>query len=125
MTHVQTRRSAERVRTAAVRAAVVATLGIGLWAVGGCGDDPRPTATTGREVFTQAGCGSCHRLADAGAAGSFGPNLDRLQPTAADVQRQVRAGGGGMPAYQDQLTAEQIRAVADYVARATRKEPSP
>jgi mono/diheme cytochrome c family protein len=113
------------VRNAAACAAVVATLGIGLCAVAGCGDEPRPTATTGREVFTQAGCGNCHRLADARATGSFGPNLDRRQPTRSDVERQVRAGGGGMPPYEDQLTDEQIRAVADYVARVTRKELSP
>jgi mono/diheme cytochrome c family protein len=94
-------------------------------ALGACGAEERPTASGGRQVFEQAGCGNCHALADAGASGSFGPNLDELQPSVARIERQVRTGGEGMPAYEDRLTPDQIRAVAEYIARATRKEDRP
>ena len=30
----------------------------------------------GKELFASAGCSSCHTLADAGASGQVGPNLD-------------------------------------------------
>ena len=30
----------------------------------------------GRRIFVQSGCGSCHRLADAGTNGTTGPDLD-------------------------------------------------
>jgi outer membrane protein assembly factor BamB len=69
----------------------------------------------GRAVFTD-NCASCHTLAEAGASGSVGPNLDDLRPDAAQVDGQVTNGGGGMPAFGGRLTTEQIRAVADYVA---------
>jgi mono/diheme cytochrome c family protein len=75
------------------------------------------TAGAGREVFTQ-NCGSCHTLADAGTSGTVGPNLDELQPDAEVVERQVRNGGGGMPAFEGRLSDEQIQAVAEYVAGA-------
>ena len=35
----------------------------------------------GKEVFASAGCGSCHTLADAGATGNVGPNLDESSST--------------------------------------------
>jgi cytochrome c oxidase subunit 2 len=34
------------------------------------------TAAAGKAIFTSAGCGGCHKLADAGAAGQTGPDLD-------------------------------------------------
>ena len=37
-------------------------------------------ATAGKAVFTSAGCGGCHTLADAGANGNVGPNLDEAKP---------------------------------------------
>ena len=43
----------------------------------------------GRQVFARSGCGSCHRLADAGAAGATGPNLDRaLEGRTSDFVRE-------------------------------------
>jgi outer membrane protein assembly factor BamB/mono/diheme cytochrome c family protein len=70
---------------------------------------------TGRDVFTQQ-CASCHVLADAGASGSVGPNLDDLRPDAATVERQVINGGGGMPAFGGRLSRQQITDVSQYVA---------
>jgi mono/diheme cytochrome c family protein len=74
------------------------------------------TAVSGRQLFTTVGCSNCHTLADAGAKGQVGPNLDTVEPATAAVVRQVTRGGGGMPAFAGQLTAPQIQAVARYVA---------
>lgn len=78
-----------------------------------------PDPVAGAKVFATAGCGGCHTLAKAKSRGAVGPNLDRLKPTAARVARQVRSGGGGMPAFQGMLTAAQIANVAAYVDAAT------
>jgi sulfite dehydrogenase len=78
-----------------------------------------PAATTaagGAQVFATSGCGDCHTLAAANANGQIGPNLDVLRPTAEQVRAKVEEGGGVMPSFRDKLSAEQIRAVADYVA---------
>jgi mono/diheme cytochrome c family protein len=94
-------------------------------------------ATDGKQIFTAAGCGGCHVLADAGGTGSIGPPLDNL---AAETKK--RAGGGTpekyvsesilnpnavvapgfsagvMPQnYGDQLTPEQVKALTDYLLR--------
>ena len=73
------------------------------------------TAANGKEVFTST-CGGCHTLADAGTSGATGPNLDDAAPDAATVKAFVRGGGGGMPAFGDQLANAEIDAVAAYVA---------
>lgn len=73
-------------------------------------------AVAGQQVFSSAGCGGCHTLADAGAHGSLGPNLDELRPAYAQVRQQVIAGGGSMPSFAKQLSPKQIRDVAAYVA---------
>lgn len=80
------------------------------------GDEGGATASAdGAEVF-KANCASCHTLAAADANGSFGTNLDELKPDAATVSAQVKAGGGGMPAFEGQLDDAEIQAVSDYVA---------
>jgi mono/diheme cytochrome c family protein len=71
----------------------------------------------GKEVFV-ANCGTCHTLADAGTTGTVGPNLDSLSPSYDLVVKQVTNGGGGMPAFKDTLTAQQIQDVAAYVSSA-------
>jgi cytochrome c6 len=73
-------------------------------------------AAAGATVFRVAGCGSCHTLSAAGATGQIGPNLDDLEPGFEQVRAKVEAGGGGMPAFRDDLTAKQIRDVAAFVA---------
>jgi mono/diheme cytochrome c family protein len=83
-------------------------------AVSGCGG-----GSSGKELFTSAGCSGCHTLADAGATGQGGPNLDISKPMAAQVAAQVTQGGGGMPSFAGQLSSDQIKAVADYVEKAT------
>ena len=78
-------------------------------------------AVDGKTVFTE-NCASCHTLAAANATGKVGPNLDQLKPSESVVQRQVTNGGGGMPAFGGRLTAEQIAAVAAFVASSAGKK---
>jgi mono/diheme cytochrome c family protein len=78
---------------------------------GAAGAEP---AQAGKQIFTAQGCGGCHALADAGASGSSGPNLDELAPDAATVQAKVKSGGGTMPSFD--LPAPELQALGEYVA---------
>ena len=69
----------------------------------------------GEAVFAEAGCGSCHTLAAAGASGTIGPNLDESKPSKELAMQRVTEGMGAMPSFADTLSPEQIAAVADYV----------
>ena len=111
--------------------AALAVLVVLAVAPAGCGGDeestPPPATTTaetgggggeasGEAVFTE-NCGSCHTLAAAGTSGTTGPNLDELKPDMSTVEAQVRNGGGGMPAFEGQLSDAEIMAVAEYVSQ--------
>jgi len=72
--------------------------------------------TAGKAVFTSAGCVGCHTLADAGATGTVGPNLDEAKPPKELVIDRVTNGKGGMPSFKGQLSDAQIQAVATYVS---------
>jgi mono/diheme cytochrome c family protein len=72
-----------------------------------------PDEDKGRALF-QKTCRACHSLADARAAGVFGPDLDLLQPDAERVREQIEKGGGGMP--DNLLDGEDADLVARYVA---------
>ncbi|SNB59269.1 Cytochrome C oxidase, cbb3-type, subunit III [Marinobacter sp. es.042] len=79
-------------------------------------------AEQGKLVFTQQSqpaCTICHTLADAGSAGAVGPNLDELKPSREQVINAVTSGVGIMPAFNESLSEEQIRAVAEYVVSVT------
>ena len=73
--------------------------------------------TDGKSIFT-TNCSSCHTLADAGTSGTVGPNLDEARPSKELVVDRVTNGQGAMPSFSDSLDADQIQAVADYVAGA-------
>jgi mono/diheme cytochrome c family protein len=78
----------------------------------------------GRKVFmelAQPPCHLCHTLKAAGAEGTIGPSLDELKPDLEKALQAVRNGVGIMPAFNDKLTAEQISAVARYVAKVAGK----
>lgn len=75
---------------------------------------------TGRELFLASGCGTCHTLASAGTAGTYGPNLDEAAPTRALVSDRVTAGKGAMPSFKGRLGVAEIRRLADFVAGAGR-----
>jgi len=103
-----------------VAAFAVAVLLIGPQVIGA--EKPPPTkqavaatAASGKDVFTSS-CGGCHTLADAGTSGAIGPNLDDAAPDAATVKAFVRGGGGGMPAFGDNLANAEVDAVAAYVS---------
>ena len=116
-----------RARSWMLVAAVVMTF---IVTAAGCGGDDESSATTattpaatttdtgtaGAEVFASAGCGSCHTLAAAGTTGTTGPDLDELQPDKETVVSQVTNGGGGMPAFGDRLSEQEIEDVATYVS---------
>lgn len=77
----------------------------------------------GRKIFLEVAephCAICHTLADAASVGKVGPNLNDLAPDAARVTAAVTGGIGVMPAFADVLTADQIAAVAFYVAAVTK-----
>jgi cytochrome c553 len=79
---------------------------------GGEGD-----AAAGKEIFLGgSGCGGCHTLADAGTAGTVGPNLDETQPSYDLVVDRVTNGQGGMPSFSSSLSEQQIQDVAAYVS---------
>ena len=73
----------------------------------------------GEQVYADAGCGSCHTLAEAGSTGTVGPSLDAAKVSAALVVDRVTNGKGAMPSFEDRLSEEQIRDVAAYVAGAS------
>jgi cbb3-type cytochrome c oxidase subunit III len=85
------------------------------------GGDGKITATGGKEIFAEAGCGGCHTLAAAGTTGTVGPNLDDAKPSKALVVDRVTNGKGAMPPFRDRLTKAQINAVAEYVSSAAGK----
>jgi cytochrome c551 len=109
-----------------MRAVFVATLAALALAVAGCGGDDggngsaggTSPAEPGAAVFADAGCGNCHMLDAAGSTGTTGPDLDEAQPSADEVEQQVREGGGGMPSFEDDLSDQQIVDVAEFVAGA-------
>ena len=109
-------------------AVVLALLVVAAAGCGGDDDDDGGAATTaattaetteggadGAAVFA-SNCGTCHTLAAAGSDGTTGPNLDDLMPDEETVEAQVRSGGGGMPAFEGQLSDAEIEAVATYVS---------
>jgi mono/diheme cytochrome c family protein len=135
-----------RVRVACV--AVVASAALVVLAASGCGTGgftSEGSQGAGKELFTRA-CGTCHVLADAGTAGTIGPNLDhafaqaRMDGMTSDTFAQVVAGQirypitdpvteqQGMPAVDDTLPScddvegdrfcvdDQDRAVSDVAA---------
>lgn len=73
--------------------------------------------THGRELFSSK-CATCHTLADAGAVGRVGPDLDVLAPTEGlilNAINQGRARGQGqMPAQL--LDGDDAKDVAKYIA---------
>jgi mono/diheme cytochrome c family protein len=85
------------------------------------GDDAAKMAK-GKDLFANYGCGGCHSLADAGATGHVGPSFDGdSNLTESFVVNRVTNGQGAMPAFGDQMSADEIAAVAAYVTHAASK----
>jgi cytochrome c5 len=81
---------------------------------GGGGGGGGGDLAAGEEIFI-ANCGSCHTLEAAGTSGNIGPNLNDSSFDQGAVEEQVLQGGGGMPAFEGQLSEEEIQNVAAYV----------
>jgi cytochrome c5 len=81
---------------------------------GGGGGGGGGDIAAGQEIFV-ANCGSCHTLTAAGTSGTVGPNLDDTSLDQGAVEEQVLQGGGGMPAFEGQLSEEEIQNVATFV----------
>ena len=74
----------------------------------------------GKKIFVGDGnCATCHSLDDANSNGNIGPNLNEIKPDISRVLMAVTNGIGVMPAYQGQLSDEEINAVATYVVEST------
>jgi cytochrome c6 len=102
-----------------VKSVVVLILAFACAGASGAGGDVN--RKQGKQLFTQdttPACGICHALADAETAGTIGPSLDEMKPDAERVARVIRSGIGAMPPYP-QLTDEQVKTLAEYVAHAT------
>ena len=119
-----------RSATQAVVLAVAALIVVAV--AGGCGGGNKatvpPTTTAATTTTTGGGsqvasgaqlfsnnCESCH--GPMGAGGHVGPNLQK-SPVAehlAQVEKQIRNGGGAMPPFSGVLSDKEIDAVAQYV----------
>ena len=76
-------------------------------------------AAAGKAIFASAGCSGCHTLADAGSNAQVGPNLDDAKPSYELAVTRVTKGQGVMPPFADQLSAQEIANVAQYVVDST------
>ena len=74
----------------------------------------------GSTLFAQYGCGACHTLAAARAAGTAGPSLDVLGLPAAEIAGQLTRGSIAMPSFRTRLTVKQISQLAGYIAASAR-----
>ncbi|MBA3364796.1 MAG: cytochrome c [Actinobacteria bacterium] len=83
---------------------------------GGGAGGPEGDATAGKEIFTSAGCGSCHTFEKAGSSGQVGPDLDESKTPYDEAVEQIANGGGAMPPFKDQLSEKQIADVAAFVS---------
>jgi cytochrome c oxidase subunit 2 len=108
----------------------IAELARGPAAGGGGGGGGGGGAADGKTLFTESAqpsaCASCHTLADAGASGTTGPNLDEVVPdlSAAQVKESIENPDaeitegfqpGLMPRYGDTLSPEQVDALVKYL----------
>jgi cytochrome c oxidase subunit II len=107
-------------------------------ASGGGGAQPQAgggAAAKGKAIFTgeQGGCNGCHTLADAGASGTVGPDLDKALPGMSKAQiresvvkpnAKIEKGysPGIMPQnFEETLGPDGVDAVVDYLAEVTKR----
>jgi cytochrome c oxidase subunit 2 len=97
------------------------------------GASPEQLAAAGKKVFTgAAGCSGCHTLADAGATGQVGPDLDQvlkgqseatLREDVVDPNAEIAKGYGSgvMPTnFGQTLSDSELDALVAYLKEATR-----
>jgi len=86
----------------------------------------------GKTVFAGNGCGSCHTLKEAGAAGKIGPDLDEglededadfIKESITDPNAEIADGyqPNVMPqTYDSQLTSQQLNDLVAYLQASTK-----
>lgn len=96
---------------------------------GETGGAPEGDPAAGQDVFTSAGCGSCHTVAAAGTTGTIGPALDEslggrdaefIRTQIVDPNSQIAEGFGPgiMPEdYGEQLSDEEIANLVAFLAQ--------
>jgi cytochrome c oxidase subunit 2 len=109
----------------------LAKLGQPAESAGGGGGGGAAPAEDGKALFTD-NCGSCHTLADAGASGSIGPDLDTvlkgkdeafIKQSIADPGAEIADGyqdGIMPPNYNDTLGEAKIDALVKYLSEVTK-----
>jgi mono/diheme cytochrome c family protein len=116
-----------------LRTALITLLAATAILTAGCGAVPHLTANAGdpargKALFTGKGtCGSCHTLADAGAKGTIGPNLDEAfrydkcqgfqLSTIRDVVRGQIAYATANPGTTDPVTGGPVTGMPDNLLR--------
>jgi cytochrome c551/c552 len=83
---------------------------------GGNGGGGGTTNAAGKQLFAEQGCGGCHTFAPAGSTGTTGPSLDDANVSKEQAAEQIRNGGGGMPAFGDKLSDQEIDDLAEFVS---------
>ena len=71
----------------------------------------------GKTIYASAGCGGCHTFSAAGSSGTVGPNLDAASIDFDAAFQQIKNGGGGMPAFGDRLSDQEVADVAAFVTQ--------
>ena len=81
----------------------------------------RKDRAAGAAIFHEKGCEHCHGVEAVGT--DLGPNLTtvgkRLRKNR--IERQIREGGGNMPAFGDALTQDEVKALVAYLS--AKKKP--
>lgn len=81
----------------------------------------------GAALFHEKGCEHCHGVN--GRGGELGPDLSGVgrRKNKAEIEHQIQAGGGGMPAFGEALQPEEIKNLVEYLhaKREAQKQPPP
>jgi cytochrome c oxidase subunit 2 len=100
---------------------------------GGAAVDAKALFTSGDADTGATACATCHTLADAGAKGEVGPDLDKvlkgkdaafIKESIVDPDKEIAAGfqPGVMPSnFGDTLSPEQVDALVKYLSEVTNK----
>ena len=83
--------------------------------------DAVPAPLNGDQLFHERGCSHCHGEHFAGTA--KGPSLLSVgsEWDQSKIERQIREGGGSMPAFGEVLEAPEVRSLVELLA--TKKAP--
>jgi mono/diheme cytochrome c family protein len=84
----------------------------------------RGDKVAGAILFHERGCEHCHG-AD-GNGGGLGPNLSNIgkRRNKSEIERQIRNGGGGMPAFQEALLPDEIKDLVAFLHEKKRNSPA-